>query len=138
MTRWLEMIQFPVNHSASLVPPSPQIGALKDHFLFKHRSHPSRMKRSADHVTKRLSEDDRVSVPFRPAHNHLSLSPPTQKSIKTLHASSSVCVQVLWAEQQYEKSRTKRASLGECRDCPVDKLFDDPMWNQQWYLVSLP
>ena len=47
-----------------------------------------------------------------------------------------VCVQVLWAEQQYEKSRSKRASLGECRDCPADKLFDDPMWNQQWYLVS--
>lgn len=48
-----------------------------------------------------------------------------------------VCVQVLWAEQQYEKRRSKRASLRECRDCPVDKLFDDPMWNQQWYLVSL-
>uniref|UniRef100_H3CZ93 Neuroendocrine convertase 1 n=1 Tax=Tetraodon nigroviridis TaxID=99883 RepID=H3CZ93_TETNG len=77
-----------------------QIGALDDHFLFKHRSHPRRMKRGAPHVTKRLSEDDRV----------------------------------LWAEQQYEKSRSKRASLGECRDCPADKLFDDPMWNQQWYL----
>ncbi|XP_058488774.1 neuroendocrine convertase 1 isoform X2 [Solea solea] len=58
------------------------------------------MKRSARHVTRRLSEDDRV----------------------------------LWAEQQYEKPRNKRASLGGCRDCPVDKLFDDPMWNQQWYL----
>uniref|UniRef100_A0A8D3DI34 Neuroendocrine convertase 1 n=1 Tax=Scophthalmus maximus TaxID=52904 RepID=A0A8D3DI34_SCOMX len=77
-----------------------QIGALKDHFLFKHRNHPSRMKRSANHITRRLSEDDRV----------------------------------LWAEQQYEKRRSKRASLGGCRDCPVDKLFDDPMWNQQWYL----
>ncbi|KAM6946728.1 neuroendocrine convertase 1 isoform 2-T2 [Lycodopsis pacificus] len=77
-----------------------QIGALEDHFLFKHRNHPSRMKRSASHITRRLSEDDRV----------------------------------LWAEQQYEKRRNKRASLGECRDCPVDKLFDDPMWNQQWYL----
>ncbi|XP_071774918.1 neuroendocrine convertase 1 [Centroberyx gerrardi] len=77
-----------------------QIGALENHFLFKHRNHPSRMKRSADHITKRLSEDDRVS----------------------------------WAEQQYEKRRNKRASLRECRDCPVDKLFDDPMWNQQWYL----
>uniref|UniRef100_A0A4W6CUI5 Neuroendocrine convertase 1 n=1 Tax=Lates calcarifer TaxID=8187 RepID=A0A4W6CUI5_LATCA len=77
-----------------------QIGALEDHFLFRHRNHPSRMKRSADHITRKLSEDDRV----------------------------------LWAEQQYEKRRSKRASLGECRDCPVDKLFDDPMWNQQWYL----
>ncbi|XP_019130796.1 neuroendocrine convertase 1 isoform X2 [Larimichthys crocea] len=77
-----------------------QIGALQDHFLFKHRNHPSRMKRSADHITRRLSEDDRV----------------------------------LWAEQQYEKRRNKRASFRECRDCPVDKLFDDPMWNQQWYL----
>uniref|UniRef100_A0A672YAN0 Neuroendocrine convertase 1 n=1 Tax=Sphaeramia orbicularis TaxID=375764 RepID=A0A672YAN0_9TELE len=77
-----------------------QIGALEDHFLFKHRRHPSRMKRSANHITKQLSEDDRV----------------------------------LWAEQQYEKRRSKRASLGGCRNCPVDKLFDDPMWNQQWYL----
>uniref|UniRef100_A0A665T7K9 Neuroendocrine convertase 1 n=1 Tax=Echeneis naucrates TaxID=173247 RepID=A0A665T7K9_ECHNA len=77
-----------------------QIGALQDHFLFKHRTHPSRMKRSAGHITRQLSEDDRV----------------------------------LWAEQQYEKRRNKRASLGGCKDCPVDKLFDDPMWNQQWYL----
>ncbi|KAG7246259.1 hypothetical protein CRUP_027489, partial [Coryphaenoides rupestris] len=75
------------------------IGALENHFLFKHRSHPSRMKRSANHITKRLSEDDRVS----------------------------------WAEQQYEKRRSKRASV-RCEDCPVDKLFDDPMWHQQWYL----
>ncbi|KAG7267783.1 hypothetical protein CRUP_015028, partial [Coryphaenoides rupestris] len=57
------------------------------------------MKRSANHITKRLSEDDRVS----------------------------------WAEQQYEKRRSKRASV-RCEDCPVDKLFDDPMWHQQWYL----
>ncbi|MBN3298288.1 NEC1 convertase, partial [Amia calva] len=45
----------------------------------------------------------------------------------------SLC-QVSWAEQQYEKQRRKRAPLGECVDCSVDKLFDDPMWNQQWYL----
>nr|XP_057901867.1 neuroendocrine convertase 1 [Doryrhamphus excisus] len=77
-----------------------QIGALKDHFLFRHRKHPRRMKRGAEHITRQLSDDDRV----------------------------------LWAEQQYEKRRSKRASLRECRDCPVDKLFDDPMWNQQWYL----
>uniref|UniRef100_A0A8C7PQ70 Neuroendocrine convertase 1 n=1 Tax=Oncorhynchus mykiss TaxID=8022 RepID=A0A8C7PQ70_ONCMY len=77
-----------------------QIGTLENHYLFKHQTHPSRTKRSADHITKRLSEDDRVS----------------------------------WAEQQYEKQRSKRASLGSCRNCPVDKLFDDPMWNQQWYL----
>ncbi|XP_036384685.1 neuroendocrine convertase 1 [Megalops cyprinoides] len=78
-----------------------QIGALENHYLFKHHSHPRRSKRSAEHITKRLSEDERVS----------------------------------WAEQQYEKQRRKRAPLGaECSDCPVDKLFDDPMWNQQWYL----
>uniref|UniRef100_A0A6Q2ZFF5 Neuroendocrine convertase 1 n=1 Tax=Esox lucius TaxID=8010 RepID=A0A6Q2ZFF5_ESOLU len=78
-----------------------QIGALENHYLFKHQIHPSRTKRSADHITKRLSEDDRVS----------------------------------WAEQQYEKRRSKRSALPRsCRDCPADKLFDDPMWNQQWYL----
>uniref|UniRef100_A0A8C7ZZ39 Neuroendocrine convertase 1 n=1 Tax=Oryzias sinensis TaxID=183150 RepID=A0A8C7ZZ39_9TELE len=77
-----------------------QIGALDDHYLLKHRRHPHRMKRSADHITRQLSEDDRV----------------------------------LWAEQQYEKRRNKRAVIRECRDCTVDKLFDDPMWNQQWYL----
>ena len=37
-----------------------QIGALENLYLFKHRSHPSRTKRSADHITKRLAEDDRV------------------------------------------------------------------------------
>lgn len=74
-----------------------RIGALEDHYLFRHQKHPRRMKRSAVHVTKRLSEDDRV----------------------------------LWAEQQYEKRRTKRAAL---RPESVDKLFTDPMWSQQWYL----
>nr|XP_055037151.1 neuroendocrine convertase 1 [Misgurnus anguillicaudatus] len=78
-----------------------QIGDLENHYLFKRYNHPSRTKRSAGHITKRLSEDDRVS----------------------------------WAEQQYEKRRAKRAPLGtECKECSVDKLFDDPMWNQQWYL----
>lgn len=125
-----------LNYSACLMSPSPQIGALEDHFLFKHRNHPSRRKRSADHITKRLSEDDRVSGRFYLA----LLSPPPashlRKKTKDVRPLL-VCVQVLWAEQQYEKRRSKRASLGECRDCPVDKLFDDPMWNQQWYLVSL-
>lgn len=38
-----------------------------------------------------------------------------------------------WAEQQYEKKRTKRAIV---RDS-ADNLFNDPMWNQQWYLVRI-
>uniref|UniRef100_A0A8D0BUH7 Neuroendocrine convertase 1 n=1 Tax=Salvator merianae TaxID=96440 RepID=A0A8D0BUH7_SALMN len=38
--------------------------------------------------------------------------------------------QVSWAEQQYEKKRSKRSIL---RDSAVN-LFNDPMWNQQWYL----
>uniref|UniRef100_A0A8C1RGM1 Neuroendocrine convertase 1 n=1 Tax=Cyprinus carpio TaxID=7962 RepID=A0A8C1RGM1_CYPCA len=37
-----------------------KIGALENHYLFKRHSHPSRTKRSAAHITKRLSEDDRV------------------------------------------------------------------------------
>ncbi|XP_036382703.1 neuroendocrine convertase 1-like [Megalops cyprinoides] len=78
-----------------------QIGALENHYLLKHRSHPRRTRRTADHITKQLSEDERVS----------------------------------WAEQQYEKQRGKRAPLGaECSTCSADKLFDDPMWSQQWYL----
>lgn len=77
-----------------------QIGSLENHYLFKHQSHPRRSKRSADHFTKRLSEDERVS----------------------------------WAEQQYEKQRRKRTPLRDCIDCAAEKLFDDPMWNQQWYL----
>lgn len=46
--------------------PSPrlQIGTLENHYLFKHQTHPSRTKRSADHITKRLSEDDRVNNPI--------------------------------------------------------------------------
>ncbi|NXA31971.1 NEC1 convertase, partial [Eudromia elegans] len=73
-----------------------QIGSLKNHYLFRHKSHPRRSRRSAIHITKRLSDDERVS----------------------------------WAEQQYEKKRTKRAAL---RDS-AENLFNDPMWNQQWYL----
>ncbi|NXU54020.1 NEC1 convertase, partial [Turnix velox] len=73
-----------------------QIGSLKNHYLFRHKSHPRRSRRSAIHITKRLSDDERVS----------------------------------WAEQQYEKKRTKRAAM---RDT-AENLFNDPMWNQQWYL----
>ncbi|NXR61868.1 NEC1 convertase, partial [Rhadina sibilatrix] len=73
-----------------------QIGSLKNHYLFRHKSHPRRSRRSAIHITKRLSDDERVS----------------------------------WAEQQYEKKRTKRASVKES----AETLFNDPMWNQQWYL----
>ncbi|NWY31360.1 NEC1 convertase, partial [Pheucticus melanocephalus] len=73
-----------------------QIGSLKNHYLFRHKSHPRRSRRSAIHITKRLSDDERVS----------------------------------WAEQQYEKKRTKRAAV---RDS-AESLFNDPMWNQQWYL----
>uniref|UniRef100_A0A8D0GDI5 Neuroendocrine convertase 1 n=1 Tax=Sphenodon punctatus TaxID=8508 RepID=A0A8D0GDI5_SPHPU len=74
-----------------------QIGSLENHYLFRHKSHPRRSRRSAIHITKRLSDDDRVS----------------------------------WAEQQYEKKRSKRSSF---RDS-VENLFNDPMWNQQWYLL---
>ncbi|XP_061043991.1 neuroendocrine convertase 1 [Eubalaena glacialis] len=73
-----------------------QIGSLENHYLFKHKNHPRRSRRSALRITKRLSDDDRV----------------------------------LWAEQQYEKERSKRSVL---RDSALD-LFNDPMWNQQWYL----
>uniref|UniRef100_A0A2K5R5L7 Neuroendocrine convertase 1 n=1 Tax=Cebus imitator TaxID=2715852 RepID=A0A2K5R5L7_CEBIM len=73
-----------------------QIGSLENHYLFKHKNHPRRSRRSALHITKRLSDDDRV----------------------------------IWAEQQYEKERSKRSAL---RDSALN-LFNDPMWNQQWYL----
>uniref|UniRef100_A0A8C0K343 Neuroendocrine convertase 1 n=1 Tax=Canis lupus dingo TaxID=286419 RepID=A0A8C0K343_CANLU len=73
-----------------------QIGSLENHYLFKHKNHPRRSRRSALHITKRLSDDDRV----------------------------------IWAEQQYEKERSKRSVL---RDSALN-LFNDPMWNQQWYL----
>uniref|UniRef100_A0A672S4C0 Neuroendocrine convertase 1 n=1 Tax=Sinocyclocheilus grahami TaxID=75366 RepID=A0A672S4C0_SINGR len=106
LNEWAVEIPGGLNHARSIADELGydlvrQIGVLENHYLFKRHSHPSRTKRSADHMTKRLSEDDRVS----------------------------------WAEQQYEKRRAKRAPLGaECKDCSVDKLFDDPMWNQQWYL----
>uniref|UniRef100_H0X116 Neuroendocrine convertase 1 n=1 Tax=Otolemur garnettii TaxID=30611 RepID=H0X116_OTOGA len=73
-----------------------QIGSLENHYLFKHKTHPRRSRRSALHITKRLSDDDRV----------------------------------VWAEQQYEKERSKRSAP---RDS-AGNLFNDPMWNQQWYL----
>ncbi|NWI97108.1 NEC1 convertase, partial [Pitta sordida] len=37
-----------------------QIGSLKNHYLFRHKSHPRRSRRSAIHITKRLSDDERV------------------------------------------------------------------------------
>ncbi|XP_028922811.1 neuroendocrine convertase 1 isoform X2 [Ornithorhynchus anatinus] len=73
-----------------------QIGSLENHYLFLHKNHQRRSRRSAVHITKRLSDDDRVS----------------------------------WAEQQYEKQRSKRSVL---RDS-ANNLFNDPMWTQQWYL----
>nr|XP_015307198.2 neuroendocrine convertase 1 isoform X2 [Macaca fascicularis] len=72
------------------------IGSLENHYLFKHKNHPRRSRRSAFHITKRLSDDDRV----------------------------------IWAEQQYEKERTKRSAIKDS----AQNLFNDPMWNQQWYL----
>ncbi|XP_048450874.1 neuroendocrine convertase 1 isoform X2 [Rhincodon typus] len=77
-----------------------QIGALQNHYLLRHKIHPRRSRRSADHFTKRLFEDERVS----------------------------------WAEQQYEKQRSKRSPVRDCTDCMAEKMFTDPMWNQQWYL----
>ncbi|XP_078071543.1 neuroendocrine convertase 1 [Mustelus asterias] len=77
-----------------------QIGALQNHYLLRHKIHPRRSRRSADHFTKRLFDDERVS----------------------------------WAEQQYEKQRSKRSPARDCMDCMAEKMFSDPMWNQQWYL----
>ncbi|KAG8456361.1 hypothetical protein GDO86_002223 [Hymenochirus boettgeri] len=73
-----------------------QIGSLENHFLFRHRSHTRRSRRSASRITKRLSEDGRVA----------------------------------WAEQQYLKQRSKRSVIWE----DTKNLFNDPMWNRQWYL----
>ncbi|XP_064152444.1 neuroendocrine convertase 1-like [Anguilla rostrata] len=37
-----------------------QIGALENHYLLRHHSHPRRTRRSADHMTRWLSQDERV------------------------------------------------------------------------------
>ncbi|MEE6458824.1 hypothetical protein FKM82_000441 [Ascaphus truei] len=73
-----------------------QIGSLENHYLLRHKAHPRRSRRSAIRITKRLSDDDRVS----------------------------------WAEQQYEKQRSKRSTFRE----DTESLFNDPMWSRQWYL----
>ncbi|XP_077203781.1 neuroendocrine convertase 1 isoform X2 [Paroedura picta] len=73
-----------------------QIGSLENHYLFRHKSHARRSRRSATHITKRLADDHRVS----------------------------------WVEQQYEKKRSKRSVLKDS----AENLFNDPMWNKQWYL----
>nr|XP_028605272.1 neuroendocrine convertase 1-like [Podarcis muralis] len=41
-----------------------QIGSLENHYLFRHKSHPRRLRRSATHITKRLLDDQRVSIAF--------------------------------------------------------------------------
>ncbi|XP_060091637.1 neuroendocrine convertase 1 [Heteronotia binoei] len=38
-----------------------QIGSLENHYLFRHKSHARRSRRSATHITKRLADDHRVS-----------------------------------------------------------------------------
>ncbi|XP_070599102.1 neuroendocrine convertase 1 isoform X1 [Erythrolamprus reginae] len=73
-----------------------QIGLLENHYLLRHKNHPRRSRRSASHITRQLTDDNRVT----------------------------------WAEQQYEKKRTKRFELGDS----AENLFNDPMWSQQWYL----
>jgi len=40
-----------------------------------------------------------------------------------------VVFQIKWVEQQVAKRRVKR---------DVQTMFNDPMWPQQWYLVSTP
>ncbi|XP_043920059.1 neuroendocrine convertase 1 [Protopterus annectens] len=77
-----------------------QIGSLENHYLLRHKSHPRRTRRSLDHITKRLADDERV----------------------------------LWAEQQYEKKRSRRSPVRDCIDCTAEGMFNDPMWSQQWYL----
>ncbi|XP_075693227.1 neuroendocrine convertase 1 [Rhinoderma darwinii] len=37
------------------------IGSLENHYLFRQSAHPRRMRRSIPHITKRLTDDDRVS-----------------------------------------------------------------------------
>ncbi|MGH0186576.1 UNVERIFIED_CONTAM: hypothetical protein FKN15_021984 [Acipenser sinensis] len=49
------------------------IGSLENHYLFKHQSHPRRSKRSADHFTKRLSEDERQDTRTSPSLPKLDL-----------------------------------------------------------------
>ncbi|KAE8635742.1 hypothetical protein XENTR_v10002722 [Xenopus tropicalis] len=73
-----------------------QIGSLENHYLFRHKAHPRRSRRSAPHLTKRLADDGRVS----------------------------------WAEQQYSKERNKRSTFRQ----DTKNLFNDPLWNRQWYL----
>uniref|UniRef100_UPI00358E1C67 neuroendocrine convertase 1 n=1 Tax=Myxine glutinosa TaxID=7769 RepID=UPI00358E1C67 len=40
---------------------------------------------------------------------------------------------VKWVEQQYEKRRSKRG-VPLCSNCPISNLFNDPLWDKQWYL----
>ena len=39
--------------------------------------------------------------------------------------------QVNWVEQQIEKTRTKRGSIG------LYKTYNDPDWSVEWYLVNI-
>lgn len=49
-----------------------QIGSLKNHYLFRHKSHPRRSRRSATHITKRLADDHRVSAELTLFHSQSS------------------------------------------------------------------
>ncbi|OBS79606.1 hypothetical protein A6R68_22192, partial [Neotoma lepida] len=60
-----------------------EIGSLENHYLFKHRNHPRRSRRSALHITKRLSDDDRQDTRMTAALPKLDLHviPVWQKGI---------------------------------------------------------
>uniref|UniRef100_A0A2K5V5K8 Neuroendocrine convertase 1 n=1 Tax=Macaca fascicularis TaxID=9541 RepID=A0A2K5V5K8_MACFA len=60
-----------------------QIGSLENHYLFKHKNHPRRSRRSAFHITKRLSDDDRQDTRMTAALPKLDLHviPVWQKGI---------------------------------------------------------
>jgi hypothetical protein len=69
--------------------------------------------------------------------------------------SSLHCQQVVWAEQQFAKQRVKRGFVPppDVSDIPkptsrrkradlevpsqrIERLFNDELWDQEWYLVS--
>ncbi|XP_030326454.1 neuroendocrine convertase 1 isoform X2 [Strigops habroptila] len=60
-----------------------QIGSLKNHYLFRHKSHPRRSRRSAILITKRLSDDERQDTRITPSLPKLDLHviPVWQKGI---------------------------------------------------------
>ncbi|KAG7481259.1 hypothetical protein MATL_G00064660 [Megalops atlanticus] len=100
-----------------------QIGALENHYLLKHRSHPRRTRRSADHITKQLSEDERVSWAEQQYEKQRRKRAPLGAECSTCSADN-LFDDPMWSQQWYLQDTRTSPSL------PKLDLHVIPVWKK--------